>query len=406
MKKNCRFVNKLQFLFGILLLIMLISCMDEKSDVLNQEAETYYCPMHPEVQQNEPGECEKCNGMKLVLKDSENYLDAVLKPVSSSILSNVKIINPQYKSFSAAVEVFGVLEYDDKEKNNISSIYSGRIEKLHIRYNYQPVKKGDKILEIYSPEVVTAQENLIYLLKTSPDEKFLIEAAKQKLFLLQISKEQINEIEETKIVKHTFSVYSNYEGHIQEMGSEKMQNYQSSPILSLKEGGYVTSGDVLFNVVNSNRIIAILNIKSSDISKVYKGQKAEMVLNNNSNTAIEGEVDFIEPIFNKESKSMKIRVTIHNHNREYKIGSLVKAKILSDSLETLWVPASSVLNLGKIKIVWIWEDGLFIAKKVETGMAHNGWIEIADGLIENNQIASEAHYLTDSEGFVKVNENE
>jgi Cu(I)/Ag(I) efflux system membrane fusion protein len=100
---------------------------------------------------------------------------------------------------------------------------------------------------------------------------------------------------------------------------------------------------------------------------------------------------------------MKVRVNILNKNHEYKIGNLVKAKISCDSLETLWVPASSVVDLGKNKIIWLWESSTFISKKVETGMVNNGWIEVTDGLTENSQVASEAHYLTDSEGFIKIN---
>ena len=115
---------------------------------------------------------------------------------------------------------------------------------------------------------------------------------------------------------------------------------------------------------------------------------------------------FIEPVFNVNSKSMMIRVNLNNQTHNHKVGSLVNAKIISDSLETLWVPITAVVDLGKDKIVWKWNDGHFKAKKIETGIKVNNWIEIADGLTEADQIASEAHFLSDSEGFIKLNDDD
>lgn len=377
----------------------------------DQKSEMYYCPMHPEVEQDHPGECSKCGGMKLVLKDPANFLDAVLKPTSSNILSKVHIIKPEYKALPVEVSALGFIDYDVNNKTDISSRYSGRIEKLYIKYNYQVIKKGDPVFEIYSPDLVTSQENLIYLLKTSPEEKSLINAARQKLKLLQLTDEQIKGIESSKKIKSSMTVYSKYDGHVHEMLGTKMEvqnmtNFAQTPLISVREGMYVERGMVIFNIVNPHQVVAMLKIKTADIGKIHKSQPVTYYLNNDPSHTMSGTIDFIEPVFNDKAKSMMLRVNVSNEEHKHKVGSLVNAKIIADSLETLWVPYSAIVDLGMNKIVWKWSENTFKASKVETGIKINNWVEIADGLTESDEIASEAHYLSDSEGFIKINEDE
>lgn len=409
MKKNCRYGKFLLFVFCLLFAVGCNEPAQQQTDPDNAKSEIYYCPMHPEVEQDHPGECSKCGGMKLVLKDPANFLDAVLKPVSANVISKANIIKPEYKNLPVEISALGYIDYDNNNKADISSRYSGRIEKLYIKHNYQPVKKGDPVFEIYSQDLVTAQENLIYLLKTSPEEKSLIDAARKKLRLLQLTNEQISEIENSKKVNSSMTVYSKYDGHVHEMigsemGNQQMADFAQTPLISVREGMYVERGIVLFNVVNPHKVVAMLKIKPADISKIYKSQKVSYYLNSDSNNTMQGTVDFIEPVFNNKTKSMMVRVNMNNEKHLHKVGNLVNAKITADSLETLWVPLTAIVDLGKNKIVWKWEDGVFKAKRVETGIKVNNRIEIADGLTESDEIAAEGHYFSDSEGFIKINE--
>ncbi len=408
---------KRSYKYGSLLFVvcslLMVSCTNptaEQTEMPKEEGQIYYCPMHPDVQQDHPGKCPRpeCNGMELVLKDNEEYLATALKPVSSNVLSKINIIKPVFKKVAIKVDADGFIDYDNFSKYDISSPYSGRIDKLYIRYNYQSVNTGDVVFELYNADLVTAQENYIYLLKTSKEEKQLINSAKQKLKLLEFTDEQIAEIGTTKKAMLDIPIYSKYDGHVHEMqngemNKEEMSDYSKSPLLSIKEGMYVEKGEKLFNVINHDNIIVMLKIKGNDIGKIKMGEKVDFFIN--SDTALQkGEIDFIEPVFDSRAKTLMVRVNMNNPEHKKKIGSLVTAKISCDSLETLWIPASAVVDLGKSKIVWVWKDGSLKAKKVETGISENGMIEIADGLTEASQIAGEAHYLTDSEGFVKVND--
>lgn len=419
MKRNCKYSSWL-----LVISCLLLGCNNstqQETPMANSQSDlVYYCPMHPDVQQNSPGTCPKpeCHDMPLVLKPHDEYLKLVLQPVSSNVLSEIRIIQPEFKKLPIQVEALGYLDYDNYSKYDISSRYNGRIEKLYIKYNYQPIDKGDLVFEVYSADLVTAQENLLYLLRTSPNEKELINAAKQKLKLLQLTPEQIEEIINTRKVKIAIPVYSKYDGHIHEMVDSnppagragmsvtETNDYQRSPLLSVKEGMYVERGKILFNVVDPSKVVVMLKIKASDISKVHLGGRVNFFINTDTSTMMDGKIDFIEPVYNINSKTLMVRVNMENEGHKHKIGSLVNATIVSDSLKTLWVPESAIVDLGKSKIVWVQKDGSFKAVKVEAGVHSMGMVEIADGLTEIDNIALEAHYLSDSEGFIKINEDE
>ncbi len=383
-------------------------------------SEVYYCPMHPDVISDVPGKCPKpeCMGMALVLKTADTLLERVLRPVNNSVLASVRTIKPVFKKMTMDVQADGTVDYDNRRRSSISSLYSGRIEKLYVKYNYQPIHKGEKVFEIYSPELVTDQENLVSLLTNSPDEETLIESAKQKLKLLGFSDILLKNLLDTKRVLMAVPVFSDCEGYVYEvpaytkpsgnmnpMGAGQKDNLQANPQLSVKEGQYLMMGQTIFNIVDVRIVAVILQIKQDDISKVSKGREVELLFDNDT-TPVKGKIDFIEPLFKDGIKSLSVRVYIDNSKHNHKIGSFVRAKIRGESFETLWVPLSAVMDLGQQKKVWLKENGYFMAKEVETGIKSQGFIEIADGLTDESEIAVEAHYLIDSEGFIKTNEDE
>jgi len=429
MRKKCKYgkpfaVYGLWFvvLYGLGFLLF-ISCNEGKKQQTADKQQTtndkqkliYYCPMHPEVQQDHPGRCPRaeCHGMELVLKTSDELLDKVLKPVNNSVLASVKTVHPVFQKINLDVSADGYIDYDSRTENNISSLYSGRIEKLYVRYAYQSIHKGEKIFEIYSPEIVTAQENLVYLLKNDSGETSLINAAKQKLRLLGFTEKLLNEITQSGKVMQTVPVYSSYEGHAHaamkmsaEMNGMPSQNNVSGEELPVKEGMYVMMGETVFNVVNPHEVAVVLQIKPEDISKVEVGSEVEITIADNTGMTMNGKVDFIEPVFKQGLKTMTAKIYIDNSEHNHKVGTLVKARIKGVEIEALWIPLSALVDLGKEKIVFVKQDGNFFARKVETGIMTNDMTEVADGLTEADEIASEAHYLVDSEAFIKSNGNE
>ena len=372
----------------------------------------YYCPMHPAVISSKPGRCPKpeCKGMELIPKISDATFENVLKPVNAAVLASIKTTKPIYKKMPLHIEANGYIDFDTRTMNNVSSLYSGRIEKLYIKYAYQQVHIGEKLFEVYSPELVSAQQSLVYVLNSDPDEKTLIESAKQKLIFLGFSKNSIDELMRSKKIMMTVPIYSNYEGHVHpamNMGyssemNPSMESYQENKELAVKEGMYVMAGQTIFNIVNPHKLAVILQIKSEDIGKITNGLEVEMKMEDNG-MLMKGNIDFIDPFFRQGMKTMTTKVYIENSEHNHKVGSLVKAKIKAEEFEALWIPVTALMDLGNEKIVWVKKGGNFSAQKVETGLFADGMVEIADGLTDASEIAIESHYLIDSEGFVKTN---
>ena len=430
MKEKCKYGKRsLQFavyslhskilliVCSLIFAVFIVSCGEEegqKQETLSSKPETiFYCPMHPDVVQDHPGKCPKpeCRGMDLVLKEVNDTLSGVSLPVNSATLSKIRVINPEFRKYPVRLEATGYLDYDINSRTDISSRYSGRIERLYVKYNYKPVKKGDVIFEIYSADLVTAQENLLYLLKNAPDEKTVINAAREKLKLLQLTSEQISAIESSGKILSKIGVQSKYTGIIHEysgqnMNDRSMNDLQRTSLTNIREGMYVDRGMILFNVVDPLKLVAMLKIKSGEMNTMDQNSSVELIVNNDDNNKLVGKISLIEPVIGSDSRTVMIRVNVENRNAKYKVGSLVNAKILSDSIEALWVPTNAVVDLGRHKIVWVLENNYFKVREVETGIHSGDMIEISDGLTETDKIALEGHYLSDSESFIKTTGNE
>ena len=422
MKKKMKAINIL--LTGLLLsTILLTACSDKKKEQTTVQAKSdvkYTCPMHPQILEDHPGNCPIC-GMTLVKKSGQASegsgisLKTVLQPVNSSVISGIKAIIPEQKEVPTTISAEGYLDFDSRTFNNIASRFSGRIEKLYIKYAFQEIHKGQRIFDIYSPDMVTAQQDLIFLVKNSPEEIGLINAAKQKLLLLGMTNAQVNQVIQTGKAFYSLPVYSPYEGHVHDMPHSQMavtsdtetpSDYANNLPLSIKEGMYIEKGQNLFNVVNPHMLWAILKVDQSSIVALKLNQPVKITLPDIPGKTINAKVDFIEPVLREGDNTISIRVYLDNMDHELKVNSLVKAEIQTGKTGGLWIPRTALIDLGRTHIVWLKNGPGFHAHQVTTGTTNGDEIQVVKGLTAADSLASNAQYLTDSESFIKTKGNE
>jgi Cu(I)/Ag(I) efflux system membrane fusion protein len=422
MKKKMRSISvALAVLFVAFTFIS--ACNYQKHGVIAQAAKTeslYTCPMHPQILESRLGFCPVC-GMALVKRSGQASesatisLNTVLQPVGSSVISGVKAITPAFGAVKTTVSAEGYLDFDARTFNNIASRFSGRIEKLYIKYAFQQIHKGQRIFDVYSPEMVTAQQGLIYLTKNDGTDINLINAAKQKLLLQGMTWQQVNQVIKTAKPFYSLPVYSAYEGHVHDMAHTQMGDGPGTTMpadisvdmpLAIKEGMYVETGQVLFNVVNPHKLWAVLKIDGDAISAIKLNQPVAISFPDIEGKNIEGKVNFIEPTLRAGEKDATARVYLENMDHTLKVNSLVTAQIQTGQTKALWVPRTALLNLGLNTIVWLKSGGIYQAHKVISGIVSGNNIEIKSGLKATDSVASNAQYLTDSESFIKVNGNE
>lgn len=411
------------FLFLLLLIcsslfLGLQSCKQQKkSNVVEKpiEKELYTCSMDPEIIREAPGDCPIC-GMHLIkkLSDSKTVVDVdlntLLQPTNNFVVSTIPVTVIRMESEPYTINSLGSVAYDTREEATIASKLSGRIEKLYIRYRYQQVEKGQKIMEIYSPEILTAEQNYIFLLQNDPTNSSLIEAAKQRLVLLGMEEQQIKQITQSKTPLLTIAVFSKYSGHVHEAGNNKMNTATSgmkdiaalTEELPLKEGMYVKKGETVFTIYNPNKAWVLLNIFGGDQAFVKTGNEVAITPETAPTSSFTGKINFIEPFFRKDAKTLTARVYFDNSTLHIPIGSQVKAVISGNTNKAFWLPNESIVSLGLEKIVFLKQSGGFMAHLVKTGIVSNRKIEIKEGLTLQDSIAANAQYLMDSESFIKL----
>jgi Cu(I)/Ag(I) efflux system membrane fusion protein len=340
----------------------------------------------------------------------------------SLLLSNT--IRGEYKSIPVTKELLGIVTYDTRSIYVIPARIGGRLEKVYLKYNFQPVTKGMKIAEVYSPELISAQRELVYLIQNDTDNKLLIDGAISRLKFLGATEKQVAELIENQKVNTTFSIYCPYDGYV--TADEQSPALQSSPVAASvsssgamgmnsakvsgnqpsvnvssaslpREGSYVDTGQTLFKIVSANATWIEFELPSTDAESIKKGAEIVLAVENES---MKAKVDFIEP-FTEQSKDF-VRIRSYNKNSKLLIGQLVKGAVSLTGKSSLWLPKSAVLDLGMERVIFIKEQDQFRPKKVEVGFQANGSIEIISGLTSGDEVAMDAHYLMDSEGFIKV----
>jgi len=432
MRKNWRNSLLVTLMFALLVAVA-TSCNKGKEEAAH---ETYTCPMHPTVISDQPGTCPVC-GMDLVRKarpgeevEITEDLAKLIKSPNESVVASIRTIKGEYKSLPVSTEALGVVTYDTRNIYTIPTRMGGRLEKVYLKYAFQQVSKGQKVAEIYSPELLTAQRELLFLLENDAENQALIQGATERLKLLGATQAQINDLVKSKDPKNTFAIYSPYDGYII---SERQQapvapspaatpstgggmndgmgasSGVSAPPMSgqpantgdglIREGSYVASGQTLFTVVNPSALRIELNIAATLTGTVRKGGKVMLDFGDQHNDA--GTIDFVQPFFNKGQDFLTVRVYTQHTDRLH-IGHLVKAVIEGQAVEALWVPREAVVHLGVEDVVFVKEKNVFRAKKVVTGVRTGGYVEIREGLSSAHDIAGNAQYLVDSESFIKT----
>jgi Cu(I)/Ag(I) efflux system membrane fusion protein len=379
--------------------------------------DAYTCPMHPQIIKDKPGSCPVC-GMDLVKKTAAGEkveditLNDLLRPSNQYVLSGIPTVHIQERDEPVEITAYGFITYDTRQAGTVSTNVAGRIEKLYVKFRYQKVSKGQKIMDIYSPELLTAQQNLLFLLQHDAGNQPLISAARQKLLLLGMSNAQLDQVIKSGKPAFTVSIYSGYSGHIHEStAAEAMQQQAQTGMkdvsliteeLPLKEGMYVTKGQNLFVIYNPSKAWAVLNIFSGQAGMVKVGDKVRISPETAPDKDFRAAISFMEPFYRADSKTATARVYFNNPNMSIPIGSQVKAVIFAGARSARWLPEESVLTLGLDKVVFIKKDDAFVAHKIEAGIVNNHLIQVLNGLTEKDEVAANAQYLVDSESFIKV----
>jgi len=360
-------------------------------DAVTETNQMWTCSMHPQIMQPEPGDCPIC-GMELIpaassseglladqFKLTENAM--ALANIQTSIVGNGKIDDNTIKLSGKIVE--------NEEANAVQvSYFSGRIERLNVSFTGEKVNKGQLLATIYSPELYAAQQELLTASSLKESQPALYKAVRNKLKLWKLSENQINQIETSGKVRENIPVYGTVSGTV----SEKL----------VEQGDYIKQGQPLLKIANLNTVWANFDVYENQIDLFKKGQEISITTNAYPNTAFEAKVDFIDPVLDTRTRTVKLRVVLHNKDSAFKPGMFVEGKIkgiTSNKEEVLTIPSSAVLWTGERSVVYIKsnpDQPIFEMREITLGNQNGDNYEVLEGLKHGDEIVTNGTFTVDA----------
>lgn len=337
-------------------------------------------------------------------QEGETETPAVEIPPDKQQLIGVKTVEAAIMPIKKVIRTAGTIEYDERRLATVNTKFEGWIEKLYVDYAGRYVKKGEPLAEIYSPELYATQQEFINTLKwsktsgsgqqsavrgmLSKDAEAILEAARQRLRLWDISDEQIRMIEQTGKPVRTMTIYSPASGYI----------IQKAAL----EGMRVMPGEKLFDVADLSVVWVIADIYEYEIPVIRVGQRARITLSYFPEKEFSSAIDYVYPMLNGDTKTAKVRFSIPNPGALLKPQMFTNVEMKIDLGKRLSIPDDAVIDTGTRQVVYVDKgEGNFEPREVMLGVRAEGLREVVMGLKPGEKVAASATFLIDSEAQLR-----
>lgn len=362
--------------------------------------------------------------------EGENYQTIVQNASPSrQVLSRQSTVRMLSGTAGGVLNAQGVIAVAQNRNQSVAARYGGRIEKLYVEFSNQYVKKGERIMELYSPALRTMQEEHLFLSRAGGEASF-IEESRERLSLLGITKNQIVQLEKNGTVATTITVLSPSSGYVfygqqtaQQGNAQKGMasgsnmsmetasadgDPSAAPPSQIREGTYINEGQTLFTVNDLQEVWALISVPNEQLSQIHENQLVDIVSETNPSTVVHGKVLLIEKTFEDARQFFpRVRVALSNVGNTLKINSLVTAVFTLRRNSSMQVPLSAVYRTGLQSYVWVRTDttrkgtGMFQVREVSTGVRNNQLVAIVGGLTAGEEIAVQAGLMIDSETYIR-----
>jgi Cu(I)/Ag(I) efflux system membrane fusion protein len=369
------------------------SKVEDKSTqtVKEVKATIWTCSMHPQIRKDGPGKCPIC-GMDLIpLNQSPVDVDenSIHLSKEAIALANVQTSMVTKQKPLKEIRLYGKVQADERLLQSQVAHLPGRIEKLMVNFTGEGIQKGQTLAIIYSPELVTAQQELLESSKTKESQPEIYEAAKEKLRQWKLTESQIAKIESSGTVLNDFEVVSNTTGIV----TAKRVN----------SGDHISSGTILFEIADLSKIWIMFDAYESDISFLNTGDLVSFAVQAIPGKNYSGKIIFIDPVIDPITRVSKVRVEIENQSGKLKpemfVIGIVNAN-LSEYKDKMIIPSSAVLWTGKRSIVYIKqpniEEPVFKIREIELGPNLGNSYVVINGLKEGEEIVTQGAFSVDA----------
>ncbi len=315
-------------------------------DTGNAEADdngtAWTCSMHPAVRSDRPGSCPVC-GMDLVPANEVNEADdgvTMVMTESAMALANVQTTPVRVEAPTREVQLPGRVAVDERRITTVSAHFDGRIRDLYVDFTGAPIRAGEAMATIYSPELISAQRELLQALKHEERSPSTVASARRKLRLWELSEAEIQRIEESGTVQERVNLTAPVSGVVLDR--------------KVSREAYVQEGTVLFEVADLSTVWVIFEAYADDLAWLHRGQSVAFTMRSNPGHQQEATIAYIDPVVNPNTRTARVRAEVSNPSRRLKPNMLVHGTTSGrgDAPKPL-VPASAVLWTGPRSILYV-----------------------------------------------------
>ena len=366
--------------------------------------------MNPSYIKDKPGKSPMGMDLIPVYEDQAEEDEQVIR-INPTITQNIGVKTEiiKIRNLSRSIRTIGRLTYDERKVMHVHTKYEGWIEKMHVDYTGKEVKKDELLMEIYSPELLSTQEELLLALKYSEsfkDNPFpeitlgadrLLNSTRRKLELLDVPKHQIDTLIKDKKISKTMHIHSPVDGFV-----------INKPAV---HGMHIQPGMALYTIADLSNIWVLADIYEYELPWVKIGQPVKMELPYYPGREFRGKVTHIDPYLESKTRTIKLRMEFDNKNGELKpeMYSNVTLESVIDK-KTVAVPEEGVIRSGERDIVvLLTKSGGFQSREVKLGAAADGYYQVLQGLEGGEEVVVSSNFLLDSEsrlreGILKLEE--
>lgn len=354
-------------------------------------SQIWTCSMHPQIRMNAPGKCPIC-AMDLIVVSRSNKttdLNAIHLTKEAAALANVLTSKVERSNPTQNLRLYGKVKTDERKLQSQVAHIAGRIEQLMVNYTGEAVSQGQTLAILYSPQLVTAQQELLEAARSKTSQPDIYEAIKEKLRQLKLTPQQIDRIEQTGKVQSTVELVSNTSGIVTAM--------------QVSKGDYVTAGAVLYQIADLSNLWVQFEAYEADLPFLSRGDELTFTVQAITGQQFTGRIAFIDPVIDPQTRTAKVRVEINNRDAKLKPEMYATASVKSQIKEyqgNIVIPRTAVLWTGKRSIVYVrqpeTDEPIFLLREVELGPMLGDSYVIINGLTEGEEIVTQGTFSIDA----------
>jgi membrane fusion protein, copper/silver efflux system len=374
-------------------------------------ATRYQCPMHPTVVQDGPGKCPIC-GMDLVPM-AQSAAPSPASPGAPAVQGLMQVtIDPARQQLiglrtapvtkgkvGGAWRTNGRVAMDETRVRRVNVKVPGFVERVYVDFTGKPVRKGDPLFSVYSPELLVAQEEFLLALRTAKalgegggmgaDGDALVAAARRKLQLWDVPPSTLERLARTGEASRTLTLVSPISGVITKK--------------DVVEGARLEAGTTPYEVVDLSHVWVLADVYESELQDVKVGMPATLQLKAFPNRVFAGKVAFVDPVLDPSTRTVKVRVEFPNPDGDLRPEMFGEVTLRGTTREGLKVPSDAVVPTGAMHVVFVsLGEGRFEPREVRLGETDGKSVEVASGLNAGEQVVTGANFLIDSESRMRA----